>query len=73
MRIYIVRHGETEWNRVRRFQGRIDLPLNQEGRKKVRALAFAQKNAAFNVICKKEDRFYVELVNERSHLEKQKE
>jgi len=206
MRIYLVRHGETEWNRVRRFQGRSDLPLNQEGRKQVRALALAlknkplmtiytspliraletacliktyhpsvpifeekgliemhlgefdgmkvqdwaeqypdirkvwnenpasvkmpggeslkevqdrakitleritrihspddtilisshnfvnltilcdllkiplnrfrelhQKNAAFNVICKKEDRFYVELVNERSHLEKQKE
>jgi len=44
MRIYLVRHGETEWNRVRRFQGRIDLPLNQEGRKQVRALAFALKN-----------------------------
>jgi probable phosphoglycerate mutase len=44
MRIYIVRHGETEWNRVRRFQGRIDLPLNQEGRKQVRALAVALKN-----------------------------
>ena len=206
MRIYLVRHGETEWNRVRRFQGRSDLPLNKEGREQVRALALAlknkplmaiytspliraletarlikvyhpsapifeekgliemhlgefdgmkvqdwaeqypdiqkvwnenpasvkmpggeslkevqdrskktleritrihspddtilisshnfvnltilcdllniplnrfrelhQKNAAFNVICKKEDRFYVELVNERSHLEKQKE
>jgi probable phosphoglycerate mutase len=44
MRIYLVRHGETEWNRVRRFQGRSDLPLNQEGRKQVRALALALKN-----------------------------
>jgi probable phosphoglycerate mutase len=44
MRIYLVRHGETEWNRVRRFQGRNNLPLNQEGRKQVRALALALKN-----------------------------
>jgi len=42
LRIYLVRHGETEWNRIRRFQGRSDLPLNQEGRKQVRALALAQ-------------------------------
>jgi probable phosphoglycerate mutase len=44
MRIYLVRHGETEWNRVRRFQGRSDLPLNQEGKKQVRALALALQN-----------------------------
>jgi len=44
MRIYLVRHGETEWNRVRQFQGRSDLPLNQEGKKQVRALALALKN-----------------------------
>ena len=50
MRINLVRHGETEWNRVRRFQGRIDLPLNQEGRKQARALAFALKNKPFMAI-----------------------
>jgi broad specificity phosphatase PhoE len=44
MRIYLVRHGETEWNRIRRFQGRSDLSLNQEGKKQVRALALALKN-----------------------------
>jgi broad specificity phosphatase PhoE len=44
MRIYLVRHGETEWNRTRRFQGRSNLPLNQEGKKQVRALALALKN-----------------------------
>ena len=51
MRIYLVRHGETEWNRVRRFQGRrSDLPLNSTGRKQVRALAEALKNKAFTAI-----------------------
>jgi broad specificity phosphatase PhoE len=50
MRIYLVRHGETEWNRVRRFQGRCNLPLNQEGKKQVRALASALKNIPLTAI-----------------------
>lgn len=31
MRLYMIRHGETEWNVKRRFQGRSDIPLNDEG------------------------------------------
>ncbi|MFW6077841.1 MAG: histidine phosphatase family protein [Hyphomicrobiales bacterium] len=29
--LYFVRHGETEWNRTRRIQGRTDIPLNAAG------------------------------------------
>ena len=29
--IYLVRHGETEWNVIRRFQGRSDSPLTALG------------------------------------------
>ncbi len=50
MRIYLVRHGETEWNRIQRFQGRINLPLNQEGRKQVKALALALRNKPLTAI-----------------------
>lgn len=30
-RIFVVRHGQTEWNRDERFRGRADIPLNRLG------------------------------------------
>lgn len=29
--IYIVRHGQTEYNVIGRYGGRIDVPLNEKG------------------------------------------
>lgn len=31
MRLYIIRHGETEWNKEKRMQGQRDIMLDQEG------------------------------------------
>jgi broad specificity phosphatase PhoE len=31
MTIFLVRHGETEWNRARRYQGWSDSPLTRDG------------------------------------------
>ncbi len=38
-RWFLVRHGQTEWNRVGRAQGHSDPPLNAEGRGQARAVA----------------------------------
>jgi broad specificity phosphatase PhoE len=37
--LYLVRHGETEWNAARRIQGRTDIPLNDTGRAQARQAA----------------------------------
>lgn len=30
--LYIMRHGKTDWNEIRKLQGRTDIPLNEKGR-----------------------------------------
>jgi broad specificity phosphatase PhoE len=37
--LYLVRHGETHWNREQRLQGTIDVPLNSAGVAQARRLA----------------------------------
>lgn len=38
-RILLVRHGESEWNAVRRLQGQADIGLSQRGEEQARMLA----------------------------------
>jgi len=38
MPLYLVRHGETDWNREKRFQSRTDVPLNSRGIAQARAI-----------------------------------
>lgn len=39
MKLYIVRHGQTDWNVIKRFQGVSDIPLNENGLKQAQRLA----------------------------------
>lgn len=37
--IYLIRHAETVWNRERRYQGQMDVPLSEGGRRQAERLA----------------------------------
>ncbi len=50
IRIFLVRHGETDFNLTHRFQGRIDIPLNEEGKNQAQALALALKDEPLTAI-----------------------
>ncbi len=39
MKLYFVRHGETEWNVKKKIQGKTDIPLNENGKKQAKELA----------------------------------
>lgn len=48
--VYLVRHGETAWNRERRFQGHLDIPLNPAGLIQAEQLAQNLKSEVFDAV-----------------------
>lgn len=46
--LYVIRHGETDWNREGRFQGNRDIPLNAKGRRQAARNAEALKTRLAN-------------------------
>jgi broad specificity phosphatase PhoE len=49
-RVYLVRHGQTEWNRELRFRGRVDIQLNENGHKQASAITDTLKDKGINAI-----------------------
>ena len=49
MKLYIVRHGETDWNKSRRIQGQVDIPLNEFGKTLAKKTANGLKDISFDV------------------------
>lgn len=48
--LYLVRHGETAWNREGRYQGHMDVPLAPEGLREAERLAQRLSSVAFDAI-----------------------
>lgn len=46
--IYVIRHGQTDWNKERRMQGRQGLPLNEHGIEQAHSLRDALNGIRFN-------------------------
>lgn len=49
MKLYLVRHGETDWNKQRRIQGQVDIPLNEFGKSLAVKTAAGLKDIPFAV------------------------
>ena len=47
MKIYVFRHGETDWNAIHRIQGREDIPLNDNGTAQANNAGKAVRNRVF--------------------------
>ncbi|HRD55004.1 MAG TPA: histidine phosphatase family protein [Parachlamydiaceae bacterium] len=47
---YIVRHGQTDWNKIKKMQGYTDIPLNDEGRNQALSLKEHFKGVHFDAI-----------------------
>ena len=50
MELYLIRHGETDYNKERKIQGSCDIPLNEYGRELARETAEGLKDIPFDVI-----------------------
>ena len=55
--LYLMRHGQSEWNRLGRHQGRLESPLSELGRTQAAAMGqalaadLAGRGGAFSAIC----------------------
>ncbi len=50
MKVYIIRHGETEWNYLKVMQGSVDIPLNEKGKEQAAKLHELLNDKHFDLI-----------------------
>lgn len=48
--IYVIRHGQTDWNKEGRIQGRVNVPLNEEGVKQAQAAGEQIRGMKFDAV-----------------------
>jgi probable phosphoglycerate mutase len=48
--LFLIRHGETDWNVSKRVQGHCDIPLNKKGTDQARLLGDELKDTTFHAI-----------------------
>ena len=51
MKLFLIRHGETDWNTEKRLQGRTDIPMNETGIRQIEALSERLKRDRWDVVC----------------------
>lgn len=70
-RLYLIRHGETDWNKEKRYQGSQDIPLNEMGREQAKKIAQELENHRFNALyCSTLKRVLetAHIINQKHHL-----
>jgi broad specificity phosphatase PhoE len=50
MKVYFVRHGQTDWNKNGKIMGRTDISLNEDGRRQAKEMRDKLKSMEFDVI-----------------------
>lgn len=50
MKLYIIRHGETDWNKTKRLQGKTDVPLNAFGKELAQKTAEGLQDVSFDLV-----------------------
>lgn len=50
MKLYLIRHGETDWNKIKKLQGAMDIPLNENGEAVAKATCEGMKEIPLDMI-----------------------
>ena len=75
LKLYIVRHGQTEWNVLEKFQGQLNSPLTERGIEKVGKIGKELENVKFEAVYTSELGRTIgtaEIILEKNNFEKKK-